>query len=76
MADIITHRGTRIISLDEGELQEKPWRDGDIVIVQRKDGWWTEFAGADGELEGYDAPFPSHKEALWTAKAAAEFAGE
>jgi hypothetical protein len=27
----------------------------------------------DGTVDGYDQPYPSHQEALWSAKAAAEY---
>ena len=31
--------------------------------------------GDDGSIEGYAQPYPSQQEAMWSAKAAAEYAG-
>lgn len=76
MTTEILHRGTRILTLegqDEVLAQCKP---GDIAIVRDAAGWWTVFVGDDGETERYDIPFDSYDKALWSAKAAAEFAGE
>ncbi|MFJ2987007.1 hypothetical protein ACIPF8_04010 [Collimonas sp. NPDC087041] len=76
MATVIKHRGVNIVTLAEGETIAEHCRDGDIALVQDAAGWWTHFVGADGAIDSYDAPFPSYNKALWTAKAAAEFAGE
>ena len=48
-------------------------QSGDIAIEHRPDGWWTSFVGELGEADAYDEPYPSYNEALWAAKAAAEF---
>ncbi|WP_229487584.1 hypothetical protein [Pseudoduganella lutea] len=48
---------------------------GDIAIQQVEGGWTLWFIGDDGSIEGYDEPYPSQKEAMWSAKAAAEYAG-
>lgn len=72
----ITHRGTNIITLERGETVAEHCRAGDIALVQDMEGWWTQFVGADGQIESYDTPFESYNKALWTAKAAAEFSAD
>lgn len=76
MCTIIKHRRVNIVTLQEGESIADHCRSGDIVIVQDESGWWTQFVGEGGEIEGYDTPFDSYDKALWTAKAAAEFSSE
>jgi hypothetical protein len=76
MPNLIRHRRVNIITLGLGEPMTGDWHSGDIIVVQREDGWWTQFVGEHGELEGYDTPFESYEKALWTAKAAAEFSSE
>lgn len=76
MATVIKYRGVRIVTLAEGEVLLEHCHNGDIALVQDGAGWWTHFVGEDGAIDSYDAPFPSYNKALWTAKAAAEFAGE
>lgn len=76
MSTIIKHRRVNIVTLQQGENIADHCRDGDIAIVADRDGWWTQFVGANGETEGYDTPFESYDKALWTAKAAAEFSSE
>lgn len=76
MATVIQHRGANIVTLAEGEAILEHCRSGDIALVQDSAGWWTYFVGEDGAIDGYDEAFPSYNKALWTAKAAAEFAGE
>lgn len=73
MPATIKHRNIRIVTLEAGETIEEQCRAGDIALVQTDEGWWTNFVGEDGEVEGYDAPFDSFNKALWAAKAAAEF---
>jgi hypothetical protein len=73
MAVLIRHRRVNIVTLDPGETIGQHCRGGDIAIVQAADGWWTHFVADDGTTETYDAPFPTHQQAVWTAKAAAEF---
>jgi hypothetical protein len=73
MATTINHRGVRIVTLEAGEQILDYCGSDDIAIVKDEDGWWTYFVGADGEVDGYDAPFESLNKALGTAKAAAEF---
>jgi len=76
MSTVITHRRINIVTLEHGESIVEHCRNGDIVIVQDKTGWWTHFVGEDGRLDSYDAPFDSYNKALWAAKAAAEFSAE
>lgn len=74
MATIITHRRTRIVTLAAGESIASACAPGDIALEQEGDGWWTRFVADDGSVDSYDAPFATYNEALWAAKAAAEFA--
>ena len=74
--DTITHRGTRIHTIDEEDDPVARCRPGDIALQPVTGGWAVWFVGDGGEVEGYDEPFPSRQEALWAAKAAAEFSGE
>jgi hypothetical protein len=76
MANILRHRKTNIVTLENGDIIADWHTPGAIVIVQEKDGWWTRFIGEDGEIHNYDEPFESYNKALWAAKAAAEFSGE
>ncbi|MQR00455.1 hypothetical protein [Glaciimonas soli] len=76
MSTTIKHRRTNIVTLESGEEIAQHCRPGDTAIVHDEHGWWVHFIDEDGQVEGYDAPFESHNKALWTAKAAAEFAGE
>lgn len=76
MPTILTHHGTRIVTLAEGEAIADHCRCGDIAIVEAAQGWWTHFVGADGSFDSYDEPFGSHHQAVCAAKAAAEFDGE
>lgn len=75
MATTIKHRKVNIVTLAAGEAITDQCRPGDIALVQEGNGWWTHFVGDDGEVDSYDAPFGSYNEALWAAKAAAEFGG-
>ncbi|QGZ42798.1 hypothetical protein [Pseudoduganella flava] len=76
MSTTITHRGTRIVTLDATEEPATQCKPGDIAIQPVDGGWALWFVAADGSIDGYDEPYPSHQEALWSAKAAAEYAGE
>jgi len=76
MARFIHHRGIRIVTLEPEECMTDHCVEGDIVLVEEADGWWTHFVGGDGETHSYDTAFDSYTKALWTAKAAAEFAAE
>jgi hypothetical protein len=76
MPTTIVHRGIRIVTLAEGEIILDHCRADDIVIVMNAAGWWAYFVGDDGEISGYETPFETYDKALWTAKAAAEFAAE
>lgn len=78
MPSTINHRRTNIVTLEQDESISDHCREGDIAIVPADDGWWTHFVGENGHTDTYDAPFKTYNEALWTAKAAAEFssAGE
>jgi len=73
MPTVITHRRINIVTLGPGETIAAHCHAGDIALVQDNDGWWTQFVGEDGQVDGYDEPFDSYNKALWTAKAAAEF---
>ncbi|WP_395406618.1 hypothetical protein ACHMW6_08085 [Pseudoduganella sp. UC29_106] len=76
MATHIRHRKTRIVTLEQGEELMAHCKPNDIAIVPDPDGWWTCFIAEDGSVDKYDIPFPTYNEALWSAKAAAEFAAE
>lgn len=76
MSTSIIHRRTRIVTLAAGEKPATQCKPGDIAIERVDSGWALWFVGDDGSIEGYDEPFPSQQEALWSAKAAAEYAGE
>ena len=73
MATVVSHRRVNIVVLDDGEAIADHCRAGDIAIAAAADGWWTSFVGEDGEIDSYDQPYASYNEALWAAKAAAEF---
>ncbi len=73
MATIVKHRKVNIVILDDGEPIESVCGPGDIAIQAAADGWWNSFVDADGAIDSYDIPYPSYNEALWAAKAAAEF---
>lgn len=73
MPTTIKHRKVNIIVLDAGETVATHCRAGDIAIVSDEHGWWTQFVAAGGQVDGYDQAFPSYNEALWAAKAAAEY---
>lgn len=76
MSTTIQHRAINIVTLQPGESIEAQCGPGDIAIVQDEAGWWTNFVGENGKVDGYDEPFDSYNKALWTAKAAAEFSTE
>lgn len=73
MATQIKHRKTRIITLEVGDDLHQHCKPRDIALVPDPAGWWTYFIGEDGSVERYDIPFATYNEALWSAKAAAEF---
>ena len=73
MVNVIKHRKVKIVVLEQGEQIAAHCREGDIAILSDDAGWWIKFVGADGHLDCYGAPYPSYNEALWSAKAAAEF---
>lgn len=73
MATLITHRKVNIIVLEPDEQIASHCRPGDIAIVGDRAGWWTRFIGEDGEVDSYDEPFATRNEAIWAAKAAAEY---
>ncbi|NRR29622.1 hypothetical protein HSX11_05420 [Oxalobacteraceae bacterium] len=76
MATVVTHRRVNIVVLEQGETMRGHCKAGDIVLVPDAAGWWTHFVGEDGHIDSYDIPYASYKEALWAAKAAAEFGVE
>ena len=73
MATIIKHRKVRIVVLTPDEDLRGCCKAGDIAIEGAADAWWTRFVGPDGQVDSYDQPYASYNEALWAAKAAAEF---
>jgi hypothetical protein len=73
MATVITHHGVNIVLLDDNEEIAGLCTPGDIAIVTDASGWWLKFVGEGGQVDCYGEPYPSYNEALWSAKAAAEF---
>ncbi len=73
MATVVQHRKVNIVVLEADEAIAAHCAPGDIAIVAAADGWWNHFIGKDGAVNGYDRPYKSYNEALWAAKAAAEF---
>jgi hypothetical protein len=76
MPSTIVHHTISIITLAAGEVMLEHCQDGDIALVQQEDGWWVNFIGEDGAVDGYETPFDSYNKALGTAKAAAEYSAE
>ena len=72
----LIHRGIRIVTLAAGQSVETHCAPGQTAIREQADGWWLYFVDEEGKVDGYDSPFASHAEALWAAKAAAEFSAE
>lgn len=73
MTTVIVHRRVNIVVLEAHESIHAHCAPGDIAIVAAADGWWNSFVGRDGAIDGYDRPYNSYNEALWAAKAAAEY---
>jgi len=73
MATVVKHRGVNIVVLEPDEAIAGHCKPGDIAISAAPDGWWTHFIGEQGQVDSYDQPYATYKEALWAAKAAAEF---
>lgn len=72
----IIHRGIRIATLASSQDVVAHCAPGQTAIREQGDGWWLYFVDEDGKVDGYDSPFASHAEALWAAKAAAEFSAQ
>jgi hypothetical protein len=72
----IIHRGISIATLAPSDAIETHCAPGQTAIREQGDGWWLYFVDEDGKIDGYDSPFASHAEALWAAKAAAEFSAQ
>lgn len=72
----ITHHGITIATLDASDDVAQHCAPGHTAIRQQADGWWLYFVDDDGSIDGYDRPFASHAQALWAAKAAAEFSAQ
>ncbi|PIG30757.1 hypothetical protein CLU93_5098 [Janthinobacterium sp. 35] len=72
----IIHRGISIATLAAGQSVETHCAPGQTAIREQADGWWLYFVDEDGKVDSYDSPFASHAEALWAAKAAAEFSAQ
>jgi len=75
-ANTIVHRGITIATLASSQDVAAHCAPGHTAIREQADGWWLYFIDSDGSIDGYDCPFASHAEALWAAKAAAEFSAE
>ena len=73
MVNVIKHRKVKIVVLEQEQEIAAHCGDGDIAIFSNGEGWWIKFVGADGHIDCYGDPYPSYNEALWSAKAAAEF---
>jgi hypothetical protein len=73
MATVIKHHSVKIVLLDDTEQIAGLCNPGDIAIVTDASGWWLKFVGEGGHVDCYGEPYPSYNEALWSAKAAAEF---
>jgi hypothetical protein len=73
MATVVQHRNVNLVSLETHEPIAAHCGPGDIAIVTGAGGWSLHFIGRDGTVNGYDRPYASYKEALWAAKAAAEY---
>lgn len=73
MATTIQHRNVNIVILQVGEPISANCGPGDIAICCAADGWWTSFIDSEGTVDSYDIPYRSYNEALWAAKAAAEY---
>ena len=72
----IIHRGITIATLTADQAVETHCAPGHTAIREQGDGWWLYFVDEHGTVDGYDSPFASHAEALWAAKAAAEFSAQ
>jgi hypothetical protein len=72
----IVHRGITIATLNPSQEVARHCAPGHTAIREQGDGWWLYFVDEDGKVDGYDSPFPSHAEALRSAKAAAEFSAQ
>lgn len=73
MAHVTQHRRVNIVQLSADEPIAAHCKPGDIALVAGADGWSLHFLTADGAIDSYDRPYASEKEALWAAKAAAEY---
>jgi hypothetical protein len=76
MATVVQHRNVNLVSLKAHEPLAAHCGPGDIAIAVAADGWWLHFIGRDGAVNSYDRPYASYNEALWAAKAAAEYGFE
>lgn len=76
ITQLITHRGIIIATLAASQDVAAHCASGHTAIREQADGWWLYFVDEDGKIDGYDSPFTSYAEALWTAKAAAEFSAQ
>lgn len=73
MPTIVRHRKVNIVVLEGDERIDAHCKPGDIALQQADGGWWTSFVGKGGQVDSYEQPYPTYNEALWAAKAAAEF---
>lgn len=72
----IVHHGITISMLSADADIATHCAPGQSAIRAQPDGWWLYFVDSDGSVDGYEAPFASLDEAVWAAKAAAEFSAE
>ncbi len=73
MATVVRHRKVNIVILDQDEDIASHCGPGDIAITPAADGWLNSFVDSEGDVDSYDIPYRTYNEALWAAKAAAEF---
>jgi len=73
MVTVVRHRKVNIVVLEQNEHLASHCKAGDIGIIADEAGWWVKFVGEGGQVDCYGVPYPSYNEALWSAKAAAEF---
>ena len=73
MVTVTKHRNVNIVELDTSEAIAAHCGPGDIALVAGAGGWSLHFVDAKGAIDSYDRPYASQKEALWAAKAAAEY---
>lgn len=76
MPTSIVHHRVNIVTLEPGETIADCCRGGDIALLPGEGGWWIHFVADDGSSESYEEPYATLREAMGTARAAAEFSSE